>query len=69
MKKLLAIILISLMLLSSCQGPGFSKNTEHSTDHSAGKNEMLSFPLFILTDKYPIKTEENMLSEQERSWL
>ena len=58
MKKLFALFLISIMLLSSCKGPIVSKNPEHSTDHSVEKNEMLSFPLFILTDKYPIKTEE-----------
>ena len=29
------------MFLSSCQGPGSGKNSEHSTDHFVEKNEML----------------------------
>ena len=58
MKKLLLIMLMIFMFLSSCQGPGSGKNSEHSTDHFVEKNEMLSFPLFILTDKTPLKTEE-----------
>ena len=68
MKKLLLIMLMIFMFLSSCQSPGFSKNTEHSTDHSVEKNEMLSFPLFILTDKYPIKTEEYLIQTPPTSF-